>query len=340
MSDTHIWRNLILQGGGIKTFVFHGALLALDEANVLANINRVAGTSAGAMLAALLSFRLPIRETLAFYETVDMARIPQNSNNEEVVAQAWLQSRLKGFTERTETMSRFVKKYGWYASSYAYNWIQETIASQCDGNGQATFADFRARGFRDLYIIATNVSKQKGEVFSAETTPDAPVAAALLISHLIPLFFESIQFDGKHIGQGDFYADGGLVDNYPIDLFDYPRYLDDGALLRDGFNWQTLGLHNYTPKDLNGKERPITGLLTYMENLAQMIRNMQDLKLSLHQLNLHRTIQISNLGVSATNFSIKPVPGDKLYEQLVSEGYREAQAFLVDYGCDKRPFPV
>ena len=339
MTGKSNWRNLIFQGGGVKTFVFHGALLALDEAGVLANINRVAGTSAGAMLAALLSFRLPLRETLAFYESVDMAQIPQLSSNDEVVAPDWLQSRLKGFTERTETMSRFVRKYGWYASSYAYNWIQETIASQCDGNGQATFADFRERGFRDLYIIAANVSQQKGEVFSAETTPDAPVAAALLISHSIPLFFESIQFDGQHIGEGDYYADGGLVDNYPIDLFDYPHYLDGGMLLQDGMNWQTLGLHNHTPQELNGTGRPITGLLTYMESLAQMIINMQNLKLSLHQLNMRRTIQISNLGISATNFSIKPILGDEIYEQLVAEGYRTARDFMADYGCDKRPFP-
>ena len=68
------------------------------------------------------------------------------------------------------------------------------------------------------------------------------------------------------------------------------------------------------------------------ENLAQMLLRMQDLKLSLHQLNLRRTIQISNLGVSATNFAIKSVRGNVLYEQLIAEGQRAAEAFLQDYG--------
>ncbi len=334
--DTTQWHNLVIQGGGVKTFVFHGALNALDEAGVLPNIKRVVGVSAGAMLAALLSFRLPIDETLAYYAAVDMARIPQLSSNADMEP-SWnfplsaLQSSLKGITQRTATMSRLAKHYGWYSSAYAYGWMRDVIADQCDGNGDATFAEFQSRGFRDLYVVAANVSKTKGELFSAETTPNAPVAAALLLSQSIPLFFEAIQFDGKEIGKGDYYADGGLVNAFPIELFDHADYMEEGEQLNRGINWQTLGLHHFTPAELRGSDRPIQSLLTYMESLAQMILNTQTLRLALNPFNMRRTIQISNLGVSATDFTIEPVVGNATYDQLTAEGYRTTCAFVESF---------
>jgi NTE family protein len=338
------WHNLVLQGGGVKTFVFHGALTALEEAGILANIKRVTGVSAGAMLAALLSFRLPIDETLAHYASVDMARIPQMISNDDMQppwnsSHSTLQASLKGITQRTATMSRLVKQYGWYSSAYAYGWMRDVIAAQCDGNGDATFAEFQARGFRDLYVMAANVSKTRGELFSAETTPNAPVAAALLLSQSIPLFFEAIQFDGKEIGKGDYYADGGLVNAYPIELFDHPAYMEEGVVLSQGINWQTLGFNHYTPAALVRGDRPIQSLLTYMEGLAQMILNTQALRLALNPLNLRRTIQINNLGVSATDFSVQPVRGNTHYDQLFAQGYQTTQTFLDRYRSSSDAIP-
>lgn len=332
-NHSHPWHNLAIQGGGIRTFVFHGALAALEEAGALQHIDRVAGTSAGAMLGALLCFRLPVRTTLDYYARLEMRRVPQLTSNDDMEPE-WslsltaLQSQLKGLTHRTATLSRLVSNYGWYSTGYAYNWIRSVIASQCDGNGSATFADFRERGFRDLYVVTANVSQARGEVFSAENTPDAPVAAALLLSQSIPLFFEAMRFDGKELGKGDYYADGGIVNNYPVELFDHPRYMEHGDVLQSGLNWQTLGLHHYTPSGIVRADRPIRNLLTYMENIATMLLNTQALKLNLHDLNLKRTIQISNLGISATDFTVVPIPGNPVYDKLVAEGYRATQAYL------------
>lgn len=337
MSQEAIWYNLAFQSGGIRTFVHHGALLALEEAGVLQPIKRVAGTSAGAMLAALVAFRLPIKESLAHYEAVDMSRIPQMATDDVVQFDssiplvAGMQSQLYGLTKRATPVTRLMKSYGWYSSAYAYSWIRDVIAQQCEGNGDATFGEFRERGFRDLYVIAANISKSRGEIFSAETTPYAPVAAALLISQSIPLFFEAIQFDGYTIGQGDYYADGALVNNFPVDLFDEPRYLELGDKMQSDINWQTLGLQHVTPADAIEANRPIESLRSYMENLSQMVLNMQTARQMLNPLNAKRSIQISNLGISGTDFTVEPKPGNSVYDQLVAEGYTATQRFLATY---------
>jgi len=52
MSQFH---NLVFEGGGIKGIAYAGALEVLEKENILSDIKRVAGTSAGAITATLLA---------------------------------------------------------------------------------------------------------------------------------------------------------------------------------------------------------------------------------------------------------------------------------------------
>ena len=47
------FKNIIFKGGGVKGVAYAGALLQLEQFNRLKEIQRVAGTSAGAITAAL-----------------------------------------------------------------------------------------------------------------------------------------------------------------------------------------------------------------------------------------------------------------------------------------------
>ena len=48
------FRNLVFEGGGVKGIAYVGALEVLDQEGILKDIKRVAGTSAGAMVAVLV----------------------------------------------------------------------------------------------------------------------------------------------------------------------------------------------------------------------------------------------------------------------------------------------
>ena len=50
-----VYRNLVMEGGGIRGIAYGGALAELEQRGVLAGIRRVGGTSAGAIQAALLA---------------------------------------------------------------------------------------------------------------------------------------------------------------------------------------------------------------------------------------------------------------------------------------------
>ena len=49
------------------------------------------------------------------------------------------------------------------------------------------------------------------------------VALAVRISMSIPIFFESIPYQYPGTAEPQFYADGGIMWNYPIGIFDDPN---------------------------------------------------------------------------------------------------------------------
>jgi len=297
-----------------------GALEVLDEYRIVENIERVAGTSAGAMAATMLSFRLGIPETKTLFNSLEISKIPQSSTKPRRL-------KILRFTEE-ESYRRFITKYGWYSSEYFYHWLESIIADQCGGDGRATFANFQERGFRDLYIVAANISRQRPEIFSPTHTPDVAVADAVRMSMSIPIFFEALRFDGKSFGDGDYYVDGGLFDNFPMHIFDRPEFPGRTWSFRDGINWETLGLFLYPDRYLHPAEPEIPA--NVWEYLMLALRNLyQSYELTYYEtspVDQHRTIEISDCGIATTNFDISLE--DEKYNLLYESGKQAVRDFF------------
>jgi NTE family protein len=283
----------------------------------------VAGTSAGAIAAALVSFRIPADEILDLFDTLDLSRIPQKSivgvRKEKILPIA-----------NPGSYKRLFENYGWYSSEYFYQWMSQVIAKYCGNNERATFTDFNAAGFRELYIVASNISRHRPEVFSFKTTPDVAVADAVRMSMSIPLYFEALRFDGHQFGEGDFYVDGGIYNNYPLQVFDDRSYLSDPSRFDEGVNWETLGLF------LAPDEEKYTHTAEYPKNLWEFTalagknyydsHQMAGLKNNI--LDEKRTITISDCGVSSVDFDIKP--GSDTYNQLFESGKKAVKEYFAN----------
>ena len=326
------FKNLVFQGGGVKTFAYHGVLQVLEASNILGNIKRVAGASAGASLATVLSFKMPVDQTLEIMQSIDYTQLavtathppPEWLNYSPKMLEQPLEKMLTNF----EGFNRLIHKFGWYTSAYPYHWLQTTIEKYCGGNGLATFKDFRKNGFRDLYVVVTNISKHKAVIFNADDTPDVPVAYAVLMSSSVPLLFEAVQFDGKQLGQGDYYGDGGLIANFPIHIFDHPNFSEANPNFVYGTNWETLGCRLFTSKDCPPFSSPINNLLSYIQNLLETMSFAQNQAFEDSLVDKLRTININDLCVSATDFHISPDSTNPKYTELVNEGYKAAQLYL------------
>ena len=316
----NLYKNLVFSGGGVRGIAYLGALEMLDEYGIIENIQRVAGTSAGAITATTISFGLSIQETINIFNSLDVTKVPQKETNSQAL-------KLLSFPEQ-ESSRRFFTKFGWYSSEYFFKWMEGIIAEQCRGKSRATFSDFKNLGFRDLYIVATNVSRQRAEIFSTDHTPDVAVADAVRMSMSIPIYFEALQFDGQNFGSGDYYVDGGLYDNFPVHLFDKPGFSQKPFTYRDGVNWETLGLF-LLPEQIRNPSEPtspdnVWDFLTLM--LQNLYHSHEIASYQTSSVDQERTIEISDCGIPTTDFEIE-VGSDK-YHMLYESGKKAVQEFF------------
>jgi NTE family protein len=341
MSSAYPFKNLVFQGGGVKTFAYLGALDVLEAEGILPQIQRVAGASAGAMLGMLVSFRLSAAEISDRYASLEFSKVPGLRRAQDVLGTVpdFLALPLNSVIGNTNALDRLVNRFGWYSTEYAYEWLQGVIAEQCDGNRRATFAEFRERGFLDLYVVATDISARTARTFSAKHTPDAAVADALRMSASIPLFFEALRFNGNQFGEGNFYADGGVLDNFPMRVFDHPDFGEDNPHYQAMVNGETLGCRLYTPADCDWIQarHPISNLIDYIEALLETILEAQVVAFDNNPADRLRTININDCCVQATDFEVQPDANNLKYMQLLAEGRKAAADYLRQYAPAQKP---
>lgn len=303
------FKNLIFEGGGVKGIAYGGALEVLNRMEILPNIERVGGTSAGAINAALLALGF------SFQEVSDIVAATNFNDFEDK----------SGFI--VKNMLRILRNYGWFKGDAFTNWIGEKIKYKT-GNENYTFGELEEavkaqdKSFRLLYVAATNLTKQKVEIFSHEETPHMKIKDAVRMSMSIPLFFKSV------LRGGDIMVDGGMAYNYPIDLFDHEKYMSNsansGEFRADAngyiYNFETLGFRldskelikasrdnwSNVPMEIKNIKDHILGLLNFLMDLAN--------KGHLRGADWNRTIFIDTLDVKTTQFDLPKERIDALIE--------------------------
>jgi len=317
------YRNLVFKGGGIRGVAYLGVVEELERLGYMEKFQRVAGSSVGAIAALMVSLKLPAHEIKLIFDTLDFSKIPQGRSEDQPDT---ILNRL----ELATCSKRLLKTFGWYSSVYFYNWLKDVIAGQMKGKPDATFADLKQAGYRDLYVIVSNMTKHRAEVMSVETTPDVAIADAIRMSMSIPLYFEALHHNGHMFGEGDLFVDGGLFNNYPLNVFDRPEAVNKYLSGQRKVNWRTLGLYLYREKDKEkpGLENPST-LIDFIKLLMENLYTTHQLTaLTPDELDQQRTIRIGDCGVSSTEFNIKP--DDEVYTALFESGREAVRSFFAN----------
>lgn len=330
--------NLVFEGGGVLGIAYLGVLDALSRLGVLQQLRRVAGTSAGAISACITSFNLPFAEIVSIANTLDYRQIPQQTAHPALQHMpAATRSQLGQIIGDVDSVYRLLHDYGWFSSEYIDSWIKEQIACQFDPTRKSppyTFADFKDRSlhidgrpFLDLYLIGTDISCKTSRVFSYKTTPEMEVAEAVRISMSIPLFFAAVKVTDPAVTDGvglHVFADGGVMRNYPINLFDRMNRSDS---MKYGRRCETLGARFISHPPCS----EIASLQDYIKNLFQSILNVQQDLFNNNPADIARSIQIETNGVSAIDFDI--AVNDETYRYLYNQGFAATlQYFANRYG--------
>jgi len=326
------FRNLVFEGGGVKGIAYVGAMQVLEAKGILKDIVRVGGTSAGAINATLLGLNYSVDETMQTLSRLNFRRFLDDS---------W------GIVRDT---NRLITDFGWYKGDFFRTWIGEIIEAKT-GNSESTFLEVdslkKERNFRDLHFIGTNLSTGFGEVLSFEHTPRMCVADAVRISMSIPLFFAA-----KRSMRGDVYVDGGVVDNYPVKVFDRQKYVQEhfavppyyeehNKELRAAgkdispyvYNKETLGFRLDSAREIavfrdqaEPEHQKIEDFFAYTWALVETILSIQN-NYHLHGDDWQRTIYIDTLGVGTTDFDLN----DDKKDALVASGRTNTQKYLEWY---------
>lgn len=331
---TYPFKNLVFRGGGMKGTAYTGALEILEKEGILQQIKRVAGSSVGAITATLVSFNLSFSETLELIESLDFKQVPQlrseNRESEPEWLPKFLSKEIMKITGDFEAVQRLMTKYGWYSSEYFNNWIKKIIANYCDGNPDATFQDFRNFGHKDLFVVSANMSKLEISIFSADSTPNFPVAQAVRMSMSIPLYFEVMRYNGEKFGEGDYYVDGGLLKNYPLHIFDHPKYQENNVWYENGVNWETLGFYLYTNAEKVSETKKIENFKDFISHLYESYNiSLQIAEIDNNPIDQKRSVRIDTLGVSSTDFHL--TKNDQKFIDLVDEGRKATINYLKNY---------
>jgi NTE family protein len=314
--------DLVFEGGGVKGIGLAGAYTALRERGVVPK--RVAGTSAGAITAALVA---------AGYDADDLDRILRDVPFARFKDEAW-EDKLPLVGHPVSVLTQ----RGIYEGRFFEKWMRGLL----EDKNVRTFgqlADKEATELKDRYrlkVIVSDVTNRRLLVLPDDASflgvePDElDVAYAVRMSMSIPVFFEPVMHRNPLSGHEHLIVDGGMLSNFPVWLFDAeagepPRWPTFGLLLVEGN--PKVPVARRVERDTSGAERG--SVVDYITALASTMMEAHD-RLYLEKATFVRTIPIPTVGVGTTEFGITP---DRV-EALYGSGRKAASEFLDRWNFD------
>lgn len=191
----------VFSGGGIKGFALIGACEEIEERGF--KFVRVAGTSAGSIIAALIAAGYTSKEIYQLIDEVDLTKLLDTRK-----------------TIIPFKLAKWLLLY-WRLGLYKGNELEKWLRIKLEAKGLRTFSDLPPQTLR---IIASDLSNGQMVVIPDDLpkygiSPGSfPIAKAIRMSCSIPYFFEPVRLrtkDGTNV-----LVDGGVLSNFPMWLFD------------------------------------------------------------------------------------------------------------------------
>lgn len=313
----------VFEGGGVLGTAFLGA--ARCCADVGLRWNGLAGTSAGAVTAALLAADLGVDRLEAELGGLDYARFLAQKTSRLI--------RNGDPSDDLDNPFRLLANLvvagqeGQYSTAPFRAWLAALLAAA----GRTTFGDVRAKApapaERQLKVVVSDLTRGLMRVLPDDLTAEAPppvenfaglapdqaaypVADAVTLSMSIPLFFEPGRLGDSVV------VDGGILSNFPLWIFDEVDVAKPPA-------WPTFGFRLMAgaagPRAVAGA----TGIL------AAMLKTMMVASDRHYVARKGRgrvvDIDLAGLPVTATQFAL----ADEFKEELYVRGYRAAKDFFL-----------
>jgi NTE family protein len=295
----------VFEGGGVKGIGLVGAVAATEELNY--EFCNIAGTSAGAIVAALVAAGYRASELHDIMQSLDYAKFKD-----------------QGLLDRIPVFGKVLSlglEKGIYEGTLLEHWLREQLGAK----GKHTFKDLIIEESKDspkyrykLQVIAADISRGKLLVLPRDIQDygidpdDLDIAHAVRMSMSIPFFFEPVQLQLRDPEQDCYIVDGGVLSNFPIYLF------DDGT---PDPPWPTFGYMLAETSDAVGRSvsHQVFGPLSLLASLFLTMMEAHD-RIYIANGAFARTIMIPTLGVETTDFDLSPQRAEALYQSGLAAG--------------------
>lgn len=191
--------HLAFGSGSTKCMAFVGALEGFverwGEEWLHGRVRGAAGCSGGCIVALAVVLGLRVEQMRTVVAEIDLGR-------------------LRGGMGVMGDVHRIVKRLGALMGEQLMLLV-DTMIEKHTGIKAITFAQLSEHTGRDLVIVASSLRDKCAIHFSARTTPDETVAAAVRASCAIPFVFDRVDTT-----DGDVLVDGALTDPLPVACFD------------------------------------------------------------------------------------------------------------------------
>lgn len=297
--------NGVFQGGGVKGISLTGAVRAAEQHG--ASFYRVAGTSSGSIVAAMIAAGYRAEEMKEIIMDTSFTRFLQRSRifNLAFIGPA----------------SRVLLKKGLYSGEALEEWIRRILLAK----GVRTFGDLQQS---KLKIIASDITE--GRIFvlpddlpKIGLNPETfEIAKAIRMSCSIPYFFDPVLLrlppklakNKRYPDQFLHIVDGGLLSNLPLWLFDRDQASSSKNKRIPTVGFQMVGRNTDKP-------HVIRGPFSMLQALVETMLSAHDERY-IEQSNRYRTIKIPTLGISSTQFDLGKEESLLLYESGLQSGNR------------------
>lgn len=285
----------VFEGGGVKGQAFVGAIEVMEDQGY--SWGRLAGTSAGSIVAALLA---------SGYTSIEIMELISSIDYTQLLGQTWL-NRLPLINKALPIIVS--------SGIYSNHILEQLIASWLEKKGVHTFGDL-PQG--KLSIIASNISNGKMVIFPDDlyhyglSRDTFPIATAVRMSTTLPFFFQPYLWKTPISNKSYYMLDGGLLSNYPIWLFDVegiPR-------------WPTFGFR-LSARRTFVHEYEVHGPVSLFKGLFKTMLQAHDQR-HVDEHSEERTIFIPTESVTSTKFDLTEQDKKVLYKS----GRAAAKEFL------------
>ncbi|MGH7196543.1 MAG: patatin-like phospholipase family protein [Candidatus Saccharimonadales bacterium] len=294
--------DIVMEGGGVKGIGLVGALSVLSASGY--NFRRIAGTSAGAIVGSLVAAGIPVSALEKLMSDIRYGEF-----------------RDEGFLDRLGFIGKglsLVFEKGVYEGEALREWLKDQLAQA----GVHTFGDLKveedwcqqvpAEQRYRLVVIVADVSRGRlvrlpWDYKDYGLDPDSQsVADAVRASMSIPFFYEPVRMKGNYL------VDGGILSNFPIDLFDSTP------------DHPTFGIKLSAKPEANLAVNPVRNSVELARAVIATMANAHDMMHLDDPCTIDRTMFVDTMKIKPTDFDISP----KHQKQLFLSGQKGAAAFL------------